>query len=86
MNALYAQPDMVPVLFKGGPFHRQVHVWKKADAEGVATVRIDLDGASGFYIRSRRWRSLLSTHRALIYAWDAGAVPAATIQRGDPDL
>ena len=86
MKALYAQTDMVPVLFKGGPHHREVHVWKKADAEGVDTVRIDEDGATGSYIRSRRWRSLLSTHRALLYAWKADAVPAATIQRGNPDL
>ncbi len=68
--------DMVPVLFKGGPLHRQVHVWAKADAEGATVVRMDHDGGSGFYIRSRRWRSLLSTHRALIYAWKAETYPS----------
>ena len=84
--------DMVPVLFKGGPLHRQVHVWAKADAEKAGVVRMNRDGGSGLYIRSRRWRSLLNTHRALIYAWKAdteppaATEPRAVIARSDPDL
>ena len=83
--------DMVPVLFKGGPLHRQVHVWAKADAEGTTAVRMDHDGGGGLYIRSRRWRSLLSTHRALIYAWKAETYPpdaprpSGSVAVGDAD-
>ena len=71
MTSMSRRTDMVPVLFKGGPLHRQVHVWAKTDAERADVVRMDRDGASGLYIRSRRWRSLLNTHKALIYAWVA---------------
>ena len=68
---------MVPVLFKGGPLHRQVHVWTKTDAESAPVVRMYDGGGSGFYVRSRRWRSLLATHKALIYAWTAETLPPA---------
>ena len=84
--------DMVPVLFKGGPLHRQVHVWAKTDAESTEIVRMYHDDGSGLYIRSRRWRSLLNTHRALIYAWKAETEPSAArepregVAPSDPDL
>lgn len=82
---------MVPVLFKGGPLHRQLHVWAKTDAESTEMVRMHRDGASGLYIRSRRWRSLLSTHRALVYAWKAETQPSAApehrgVAASAPDL
>ena len=92
MTSMSRRTDMVPVLFKGGPLHRQVHVWAKTDAETTEVVRMDRDGGSGLYVRSRRWRSLLNTHKALIYAWMADTEPsAATEQRAvvapsDPDL
>lgn len=73
---------MVPVLFKGGPLHRQVHVWAKDDAQAFEKVRMEGEEASGFYIRSRRWRHLLGTHRALIYAWSADAAGGSS----HPDL
>ncbi len=72
---------MVPVLFKGGPLHRQVHVWTTADADRLDKVRMDRDGTTGLYVRSRRWRSLLSTPRALIYAWRPDAMPTAWPER-----
>ena len=77
MTIMSRRTDMVPVLFKGGPLHRQVHVWAKTDAERTEVVRMYRDGGSGIYVRSRRWRSLLSTHRALIYAWRAETLPPA---------
>ncbi len=83
---------MVPVLFKGGPLHRQVHVWATVDAERADKVRLERDGTTGWYVRSRRWRSLLNTHRALIYAWRPDAMPTAWPERteggagSNPDL
>ena len=92
MTSMSRRTDMVPVLFKGGPLHRQVHVWTKTEAENVEVVRMYEDGGSGFYIRSRRWRSLLNTHRALIYAWKVDSQPSGATQsragvaHTDPDL
>ena len=76
---------MVPVLFKGGPLHRQVHVWATVDAQRLDKVRMERDGTTGLYVRSRRWRSLLSTHRALIYAWVPDAMPTTWPERIDGD-
>ena len=93
MTTMSRRTDMVPVLFKGGPLHRQVHVWATTDAESSGIVRMYTDdGGSGIYVRSRRWRSLLNTHRALIYAWQAEGEPAAARERtagttsSDPDI
>ena len=49
MTTMRRRADMVPVLFKGGPLHRQVHVWAKTDAESTEIVRMYRDDGSGLY-------------------------------------